>query len=156
MTTQEMKLFNQARLNELRKVRKENEKSYWLEDPYYYFWEELEAILRTKQEKGSWKKLEGDDVLGDVWEQQIGEYHHRHTVHRFSYLYVESRGIAIAEHGHEEPANRGKQRRKIKEWYVFLDGRIEICKKDEKHRLVNNSGRPIYVLSIKICSNGTR
>ena len=49
-----------------------------------------------------------------------------------------------------------KQIRKIKEWYVFPDGTIELCRKDEKHSLVNNFGKPIFVLSIKSYSNGTR
>ena len=78
------------------------------------------------------------------------------TVHEFNYLYVETQGLAIAKHGHQAPANGGKQIRKIKEWYVFPDGTIELCRKDEKHSLVNNFGKPIFVLSIKSYSNGTR
>ena len=51
-------------------------------------------------------------------------------------------------HGHEELANGGKQKRKIKEWYVFPDGRVEVCDKGQLHRLVNDYGMPIYVLSV--------
>ena len=100
--------------------------------------------------------MENDDVvLGEVWSQPIGEFYYKNTVHRFAYLYVESQGLAIADHGHEEPVHGGEQVRKIKEWYVFPDGRMELCRKDCKHRLVNNYGKPIYVLSVKIGSNGT-
>lgn len=148
--------FNLERLAELRKVRRENERSYWLEDPYSCFWNELEFLLGLKKEIGSWEKLEGEDIKGDVWTQKIGDFYHKRMVHRFSCLYVESQGEVIAEHGHEEPANGGKQRRKIKEWYVFPDGTTEVCNKDQKHKLVNNFGKPIYVLSIKVCRNGTR
>ena len=31
--------------------------------------------------------------------------------------------------------------------------KIKICGKDCKHRLVNNYGKPIYVISLKICYN---
>ena len=69
---------------------------------------------------------------------------------------MESEGEAVGMHGHEELANRGKQKRKIKEWYVFPDGHVEFCDKGQMHRLVNNYGMPIYVLSIKSCRNGIR
>lgn len=98
----------------------------YAEDPYEPFWNELEDILRTNpcSKKDEWERLDNDGVvLGEVWSQNIGEFYYNHTVHRFSYLYVESEGLAIGEHRNEEPANNGK---------------------------------PIYVLSVKICSKGTR
>lgn len=150
--------FNMKNLNEIRAERGKKRYAYW-RDTYEPFWNELEAILKTRNcsKKGEWEKLVKDEVvLGEVWFQNIGEYYYNHTVHRFSYLYVESQGLVIDKHGHEEPANNGKQIRKIKEWYVFPDGSMQICQKDKKHKLINDFGKPIYVLSIKVCSNGTR
>ena len=68
---------------------------------------------------------------------------------------MESQGLAIARHGHEELVHGGKQIRKIKEWYIFPDGKMSFCGKDETHELVNIYGKPIYVLSINVSSNGT-
>lgn len=143
-------------VKKLNALREQTKKPYWIEGPMEPFWRELEEILRIDPSKGRWKKLRGNDITGDVWRCDIGEYRHKHTVHRFSWMYVESSGEVIGEHGHDEPANRGKQKRKIKEWYVFPDGRIEVCLKGETHKLVNNYGKPIYVLSIKAGSNGNR
>ena len=142
--------FNAKRLKEIRKLRG----TY---DAFQSFWDELETVLKCKHPKSNeWERMDNDDVvLGEVWSQNIGEFYYKHTVHRFSYLYVESDGLAIAEHGHEEPVNNGNQRRKVKEWYIFPDGTISPCGKDEKHRLFNNYGKPIYVLSVKISGNGT-
>jgi len=156
MTTRfDLQQFNLAGLREIRKVRR---KIHRYGDPYELFWNEIEAVLRTKPPylENEWQKLEKDFVIGEVWSQPIGEFYYNHTVHRFSYLYVESSGVAIEEHGHEEPANGGKQMRKMKEWYIFPDGRSELCSKGETHRLVNNYGKPIYVLSIKIGGKGIR
>ena len=149
--------FNLAQLNEIRKIRAENH--YRWGDQYETFWKELEIILSMKNyyKNAEWVKMQNDEVvLGDVWSRPIGNFNYRHTVHEFNYLYVETQGLAIAKHGHQAPANGGKQIRKIKEWYVFPDGTIELCRKDEKHSLVNNFGKPIFVLSIKSYSNGTR
>ena len=154
----DLKPFNMANLNEIRAERAKKRYAY-IQDVYEPFWNELEAILKTSpsSKKDEWVKLANDDVvLGEVWRQDIGEFYYNHTVHRFSYLYVESQGLVIDKHGHEEPANNGKQVRQIKEWYFFTDGSMQVCKKDEKHKLINDFGEPIYVLSVRICSNGTR
>ena len=141
-------------LKNLKELREKTTKPYWIESPMEPFWRELEEILMNSSQKGRWKKLRGEP--GDVWRCDIGEYRHKHTVHRFSWLYVESTGEAVGMHGHEELANGGKQKRKIKEWYVFPDGRVEVCDKGQLHRLVNDYGMPIYVLSIKSGRNGRR
>lgn len=122
------------------------------------FWDELEYILKSDgySQSNEWERMENDDiVLGEVWTQPIGEFYYKNTVHKFAYLYVESQGLAIARHGHEEPVHGGEQVRKIKEWYIFPDGKMRFCGKDETHELINSYGEPIYVLSIKISSNGT-
>lgn len=155
-TRNDLQTFNMACLRKIRKIRR---KKYLFSDPYELFWNELEAILRTKHpsQRSEWEKLENNQViLGEVWSQPIGEFYYNHTVHKFTYLYIGSEDLAIAEHGHEEPANNGKQVKKIKEWYVFPDGTMSMCAKDEKHKLFNHYGEPIYVLSVKISSKGTR
>lgn len=143
--------FNKARLKEIRRLRGEY-------DAFQSFWDELEILLKCKHPKSNeWERMENDDVvLGEVWSQPIGEIYYKHTVHKFSYLYVKSQGLAIGRHGHNEPANGGKQTRKVKEWYVFPDGSIHFCGKDQEHQLFNKDDTPIYVLSVKISSNGTR
>lgn len=156
-TRNHLQTFNLVTLREIRKIRRKN--SSFLNDHYNLFWDEIEAILRTKNpsQKNEWQKLDNDDViLGDVWCQTIGEFYYKHTVHKFTYLYIGSQGLAIDEHGHEEPANNGKQIRKIKEWYIFPDGTMSLCDKDETHKLFNRSENPIYVISVKISSNGNR
>lgn len=77
------------------------------------------------------------------------------VVHKFEYLYVKSEGLVIDYHKHEESIHGGKQIMKIREFYIFPDGKIETCGKDCKHRLVNNYGKPIYVISLKISGNVT-
>lgn len=143
--------FNKARLKEIRRLRGKH-------DAFQSFWDELEILLKCKHPKSNdWERMENDDVvLGEVWSQTIGEIYYKHTVHKFSYLYVKSQGLAIGVHGHNEPANGGKQTRKVKEWYIFPDGSIYFCGKDEYHQLYNKYDKPIYVLSVKISSNGTR
>ncbi len=143
--------FNMARLSEIRKTRGKH-------DVFQPFWDELEIILKCKNPRiNEWDKMENDDVvLGEVWAQTIGEIYYRHTVHKFSYLYVKTNGLAIGKHGHYEPANGGKQIRKFKEWYVFPDGSIHFCGKDKEHQLFNSENSPIYVLSVKVGSNGIR
>ena len=69
-------------------------------------------------------------------------------------MYVASEDLVIDSHGHNEQIHEGKQVRKTREFYIFPDGRIEMCGKDCKHRLINDYGKSIYVLSLKICSNG--
>lgn len=143
--------FNQARLNEIRRLRGKY-------DGFQSFWDELEIVLKCKHPKSNkWERMENDYVvLGEVWKQTIGEIYYKHTVHRFSYLYVKSHGLVIGRHGHNEPANEGKQTRKVKELYIFPDGLISVCGKDQEHQLYNKYDKPIYVLSVKISSNGTR
>ena len=151
MRQQDLRPFNMARLKDIQKVR-------GMYDPFQSFWDELEIVLKCKHPKSNeWERMDNDDVvLGEVWSQSIGQIYYKHTVHKFSYLCVVSQGLAIGMHGHNEPANGGKQIRKIKEWYVFPDGMIYFCDKGEEHRLFNKYDHPIYVLSVKICSNGTR
>lgn len=146
---------------DLASIREKTMKPYWLESPLDCFWKEIKEILRTTEKPASWKKLKGKDIHGDVWQQKIGQYMHHHTVHRFAWLYVESTGEVIGEHGHEEPVNtrkktKSKQTKRFKEWYVFPDGTIAVCPRGETHRLINSFGKPIYVLSIKVGSNSTR
>lgn len=146
----DLRPFNMALLKEIRKVRGKR-------DPFKSFWDELEEILKYKDsESNEWERMNNDDiVLGEVWSQPIGEYYYKHNVHKFSYLYVESQGLAIAEHGHEEPVNGGNQVRKVREWYIFPDGTMAVCRKGEKHSLLNDYGKPIYVISIKITRETT-
>ncbi len=149
----DLKPFGLGRLKEIRKIMKER---YCGNGPNASFWDELESILYHKPKSYEWERMENDEiVLGEVWSQPIGEFHYKHTVHQFTYLYVESQGLVIADHGHEEPFHGGKQIKKIREWYIFPDGRIELCRKDETHKLVNNYGKPIYVISLKVSSNAT-
>ena len=104
------------------------------------------------------KKPKEGIVKGDVWECLIGRFYHKHTVHIFTWLYAEydpKQEVVIDSHGHEEKIHGNKQVRKIKEWYFFPDGKMEFCDKDELHKLVNNYGKPIYVLSVKSMKNGT-
>lgn len=152
--------------NDLNSIREKTGEPYWIESPLDCFWKEIEEILRTTEKPASWKKLKGKDIHGDVWQQEIGESMHHHTVHRFAWLYVESTGEVIGEHGHEEPVNisketkgkktKSKQTKRFKEWYVFPDGTIAICPRGETHKLINSFKKPIYVLSIKVGSNSTR
>ena len=127
--------FDMNRLEEIRKLRSE----MYCGGNNKLFWDELEAVITSESytQSDEWERMDNDDVvLGEVWSQPIGEFYYKNTVHRFAYLYVESQGWA--------------------EWYVFPDGRMELCRKYLTHKLVNNFGKPIYVLSIKIGSNGNR
>lgn len=150
----DLKPFDMARLNEFRKLMSDK---YGGEGPNKSFWDELECILKCNPKSYEWERMVNNEmVLGEVWSQPIGEFYYKNTVHRFSYLYVESQGLAISEHGHEEPFHDGKQIIKVWEWYIFPDGKMELCKKDCTHKLVNDYGKPIYVISLKICSNAIR
>lgn len=148
--------FDMKCLNEIRKLRKGN-KCYFSAGANSSFWDELECILKCNPKSHTWAKKDNDDiVLGEVWYQRVGEFYYKHTVHKFEYMYVESvesEELVIGWHGHEEKVNNGKQTKKIREFYIFSDGKIEMCGKDCKHRLINNYGKPFYVLSLKICSN---
>ncbi len=141
-------------LNEIRARRASFRDPFTSLDQFASFWNELESILRySSPESSAWHRMNNNAVVvGEVWTQHIGEYYYKHTVHIFSYLCVVSNGLAIAMHGHSEPANGGTQTRKIKELYVFPDGTSRFCGKDEQHCIVNKSLHPLYVLSVKIRS----
>lgn len=149
---QSLRPLNLAKLEEFRKLRAPGH------DSYKSFWDELESVLRCRHPRSNvWEQMEKDDiVIGNVWKQNIGNFYYKHTVHKFSYLYVKSPGLAIRRHSHTEPANNGEQIRKIKEWYFFSTGEVFFCDKDEKHQLENPYDFPIYVLSVKVCRNGRR
>lgn len=145
--------FDMARLEEIRMLRS---KMHCGGDNKR-FWDELETIITHELyfQSDEWERMNNDDVvLGEVWSQRIGDFYYKNTVHKFTYLYIESQGLAIGEHGHSEPVDNGIMYRQIAEWYVFPDGTMELCRKYFTHRLVNNFGKPIYVLSIKVGSNG--
>lgn len=152
--TKNLKSFDMESLEEIRDVRRKMMRGG---GDNWKFWDEIEAILTRKgYTPKPWKRMENDNiVLGNVWNYDIGEFFYKHKVHRFNYLYTTSDGIVIAEHGpHEELVHAGKHIKKIEEWYVYPDGRMELCKKGCKHSLINNFGYPIYVVSIKITSIG--
>lgn len=146
--------FDLARLNEIRQLRAK----IYCGGANRLFWDELESIITSEDYPKTkvWTKLEKDDVVvGDVWKLPIGEFYYKNTVHKFEYLYVETgRKTVIKGHGHEQMAHDGSRIRKIEEWYVFPDGTMKLCRKDQMHSLKNDYNRPIYVLSIKI-ANGT-
>lgn len=149
----DLKPFDMACLSELRRLR---QNIFWGFGPNKSFWDELECILHTNSKSYEWERMENDEVVqGQIWKQLIGEFYYKHTVHRFEYLYVESCGLAIAEHGHEEPWHDGKQIRKKKEWYIFHDGTMRMCKKGYTHKLINSCDKPIYVISLTISSRAT-
>ncbi len=140
----DLQSFDMRRLNEIRKARKGN-KCYLSAGANSSFWDELECILKCNPKNHVWTRKENDEVvLGEVWCQRVGEYYYKHTVHVFEYMYVASEDLVIDWHGHDK---------KIREFYIFPDGKIKMCGKDCKHRLINDYGKPIYVLSLKICSN---
>ena len=89
--------FNMACLKKIRKLRGKR-------DPLKLFWDELEMVLKCNHPKiNEWERMANNEIiLGEVWSRRIGEFYYKHTVHRFTYLYVESQGLAIAEHGHED------------------------------------------------------
>lgn len=157
----DLQSFNMTRLEEIRKLRSE----MYCGGDNKLFWDELETIITSEDyiQSDEWERMNNDDVvLGEVWSQPIGEFYYKNTMHRFAYLYVESQGLAIGEHGHSEPIHiyesgyKTTMYRQIAEWYVFPDGNMELCRKYLTHSLKNNFGKPIYVLSIKVGSNGRR
>lgn len=116
------------------------------------FFEELELILKDKQLNHEWSLMPKDEkVLGEVWSQPIGNRIYERNVHKFEYIYTPTQGLVIDRHGHTQKVNKGKQQdMKIKEWYIFPDGTIKMCRKDKEHVLINNYGEPIYVISVKV------
>lgn len=151
---EKLRTFDMDCLNEMRQIMQDR---YQSKGPNYSFWNELEAILQFGTEKQKWiKKPKHGVVLGNVWECSIGGFYYKHTVHQFAYLYAEydpKQKVVIDSHRHQEPFHDGKQVKKIKEWYIFPDGKVEFCDKYEFHKLVNDYGKPIYVISVKSMSN---
>ena len=125
--------------------------------PNSSFFDELESIISNRTLEYQWVKKPKEGVVkGDVRECLIGKFYHKRTVHIFTCLYAEydpEQEVVIDSHGHEEKFPRGKKVKKIKEWYIFQDGKVEFCDKDELHQLVNDYGKPIYVISVKSMSN---
>lgn len=147
--------FNMTRLNEIRELRTSNRR-YLTKGENSTFWDELECILKCNPKSDVWEKKEKDNVVvGEIWCQRIGDFYYKHTVHQYEYMYVGTERLAADFHGNEILVHKGKQVKKVREFYIFPDGKIEMCGKNEKHRLVNNYGKPIYVISLKIMRNGT-
>jgi len=138
--------LNVARAKALR------EASYRFSKHHEFFWDELESILESEGYELSpyWEELDHPQKVGDVWKQSIGEFQHDKTVHKFTYLYVGTAGLAIDTHGHNKVVHEGSQVKKTSELYVFPNGKVELCRKDEEHKLVNDFGEPIYVLAVKV------
>lgn len=138
-------------------VRQAMEAKYHGRIPNRSFLDELEQMLSVVTVSGEWvKKPKKGIVKGDVWECPIGSFQHNHTMHRFTYLYAEydpDQEVVIDFHGHEEKLKDGKRVKKIKEWYFFPDGKVEFCDKDKLHQLINDYGKPIYVISVKVMSH---
>jgi len=108
-------------------------------------YDELEMLISEEGYLGAnWEPLK--DEPGKVWRQDIATITYHKEKHIFSYLYVESSGVAVGLHGHKDAKH---PERKTTEFYLFPDGRIEVCKAGGEHALVNEYGRPIYVLSVK-------
>lgn len=152
----DLKHLDMERLNEMRQIMA---KKYLSKGPNCSFWDELEIILQTETESHEWvQKPKGGIILGNVWECPIGKFYHRHTVHIFAYLYAEydpQQELVIDSHDHKELFHGGKQVKKIKEWYIFPDGTVKFCDKDEFHQLINDYGKSIYVISVKSMSKAT-
>lgn len=119
-----------------------------------WLFEELRHLLEYS-DLHEWTKKTDKLVVGSVLEQYLGTVYHKHTKHVFTCLYVGSQGPAIMRHGHTEVYSNGTVK-KTKEFYVFPDGHTEFCGKDMSHELENNSGEPMYVISVKITGRGHR
>lgn len=147
----DLKAFSLTQLNKIRELI--SQRNYGFDGPDKWLFDELECVLHCNQKSFEWERMEGDMILGEVWRQRIGEYYHKHSVHRFEYMYVKDCLKVIDEHGpHREPVHRGSQYKKVREFYIFPDGTVKLCRKDETHYLFNPYGEPIYVISVKIGS----
>ena len=105
--------FDMNRLEEIRKLRSE----MYCGGNNKLFWDELEAVITSESytQSDEWERMDNDDVvLGEVWSQPIGEFYYKNTVHRFAYLYVESQGLVIGEHGHSEQVHEGRMYRRYR------------------------------------------
>ncbi len=150
----DLRHFDMECLNGIRKVLEDRHHG---RIPNRHFLNELESILSMVTVSGEWvKKPKEGIVKGDVWECPIGSFSYNHTVHIFTYLYAEydpNQEVVIDFHGHTEEIHGGKQVKKIKEWYFFPNGEVKSCDKDERHQLINDYGKPIYVISVKVMSH---
>lgn len=161
MIRKDLRPFDMERLNEIRELRKSRMqgKCYSSSGENSSFLDELECILRCNPRSNEWKKKEQTGVVrGEIWYQRIGEYYHDNTLHVFEYMYVKSENIVVDEHGHiiKVMIHGKEQIMKIREFYIFEDGKITMCRKNKKHKLVNHYGMPIYVISLKIYGKGIR
>lgn len=151
----DLKPFDKNRLKELCALKKSNTHSFDIGENSSFF-HELDSILQYNPKSSLWFKKEKNKViLGDVWFQAIGKYYHRHTVHVYEYMYIDSPGLVIDFHSHEKITHNGKQIIKITEFYIFEDGKVYMCPKDQQHALINTYGKSIYVISLKIDRNAT-
>jgi hypothetical protein len=146
----DLKSFDMAQLQSLRELRG----NMYCGGNNRLFFDELEDIITRTDKKALpyWERMDNDDIiLGEVWSQPIGYFRYKNTVHKYEYLYVASTGLVIAEHEHEKLLDRCgcQQVRKIKEWYIFPNGNMKLCRKGHTHRLVHQ-GSPMYVISLKI------
>lgn len=157
MRKEVLKKFDEKCLNEMRRIMEDR---YGCAGPVKDFLDELKKMFSIGGTVScQWvKKPKEGIVKGDVWECPIGQFYHKRRLHRFAYLYAEydpEKEVVIDSHGHQESFHGGKQGKKVKEWYIFPDGKVEFCDKDELHQLINNYGKPIYVISVKSMSNAT-
>lgn len=151
----DLKPFDQNRLKEICTLQKGNAHYFDIGENSIFF-RELECILKCNPKSSLWfKKDKNKVVLGNVWFQPIGKYYHKRTVHVYEYMYIDSQGLVIDYHFHEKRVNGGNQISKVTEFYIFEDGKIYMCPKDQQHALINTYGKPIYVISLKIERNAT-
>ena len=143
----DLKSFNMERLQRIRELRNE----MYCGGNNRLFLDELEHIITSADYNPTiWERKENNDIiLGEVWSQPIGIYRYLNTVHKYEDLYIASNGLVIGEHGHEELVHNNQDIRKIKEWYIFPDGSMQLCRKGETHKLIHY-GEPMYVISLKI------
>ena len=161
----DLKSFDMAQLQTLRKLRS----NMYCGGNNRLFFDELEDII-TREDynpNSTWERMKNDDIIsGEVWTQLIGYYRYKNTVHKYEYIYLLPRNVTfideyghekimercdISEHGHEEIVERCgcQQIRKIKEWYIFPNGIMRLCRKGQTHHLYHH-GKPMYLISLKI------
>lgn len=152
----EMKTLNLDAVKEIRDLARKNDRNYC------NFVSELEKILKT-QKPGEWFKRPVDvcDVtLDEVWEQKLGTIKYHKTIHTFSCMYVPNQGVTIREHGHNQLVHKDNNGdiKKTRELYIFYVPsslvEMKFCRKDETHKLCNNYGCPVYVISAKVTGRG--
>lgn len=117
------------------------------------FFDELEAILKSEEyvENDEWEKSEKNDlVIGDVWQQPIGDIRYKNTIHRYTYLWTDSLNVVINYHNYRELSEDGKYVKKGRAWYIFSNGDMDFCRRNGRHRLFNETGEPMYVILLEI------